>query len=200
MSSRWCRGEAAQRVLHHVNAGAAMRRIHHQPHPAAGGQHGYQCAQSGCRIGQMVQHAAAVDVIEQSQAGAGQVQQRPLLPDDIGQFPSLCPALGDAQGGGGAIQPGHLARAVQAGHLLRQHDGGIAAAAAGNQGVQRLAGRPARAEHPVVDLPDVAGAADDQPFRFIARVAFWVGKGLILARQSLVCCVGHAAGIEQPHG
>ena len=200
MSRRCCgeffgRGEAAKRVLHHVDAGATMRGVNHQPHPAAGGEDRQQGAQALGRVRQMVQHAAAFYVVERPQPGMGQVEQRPLFPDDVGQPASLGTCLGDCQGGGGAIQPGHLSGAPEVGHLLRQHDGPITGAPAGEQRVQRLGCRTGGAEHPVVDFPDVAWTADDEPFRFVPGVPPGVGKGLVLAGEALVGCVGHGAGI-----
>ncbi|WP_245906156.1 hypothetical protein [Teichococcus aestuarii] len=65
-------------------------------------------------------------------------------------------------------------------HLLRQHHRAVAAAAARHQRPQRLRGRAAGAEDPVVDLPQVARAADDQALRLLARVALRVGVGLVL--------------------
>ena len=62
------RRQQAQRVLQHVDAGAAVRRIDHQPETAAGRQHRQQRAQALRRIGQVMQHAAAVDVVERSRA------------------------------------------------------------------------------------------------------------------------------------
>ena len=73
---RW--GQQPQRVLQHVDPGAAMWRIDHQPHPTVRRQHRGQRPQPRQRVGQVVQHAAAVDVVEGAEAGAGELQQRTL--------------------------------------------------------------------------------------------------------------------------
>ena len=100
--------------------------------------------------------------------------------------------------GGGAVEPGHAARPPGPRHLLRQHDRRVAGAAAGDQRAQRPDGRTARAEHPVVDLAQMARAADDQPLRLVPRVAPRIGIGLVLRGEPGVGCVGHARRHRPP--
>ena len=168
--------QQAQRFLQHIDAGAAMRRIDHQPQTAAWRQHRQQRAQPLGRVGQMVQHAAAIDVIEWSQPRARQIQQRTLLPDDVVQATRRGARLRDLQRCGGSVEPGHATRPPFACHLLRQHDGGVAGAATGDERAQRLRHRTPGAEHPIVDLAQMAWAADDKPLRLIARIAARIGN------------------------
>ena len=132
------RSQQAKRILQHVHASAAMRRIHHQPEAATARQHRQQRAQSFRWIGQMMQHATAIDVVERTKSGAGQVQQRALLPDDVGQPSHGSTCLSDLQRRSGTVQPGHAARTTLARHMLGQHDGRVASATAGDQGAQGL--------------------------------------------------------------
>ena len=171
-----------------------MRRVDHQPQPAAGRQHGQQRGQPRRRVRQMVQHAAAIDVVERSKARPGQVKQRALLPHDVGQLAGGRACLGDGQRGGGAIQPCHAAGAASGRELLCEHEGGVAGSAPGDQRVQRAGRRTAGAEHKMVDLQQMAGTADDQPLRLIARVAAGIGIGFILRRQLGVGAVCHESG------
>ena len=99
--------------------------------------------------------------------------------------------LGQPAGGAAAVEPGDAAGAPGPGHLLRQHHGAVAAAAAGEQRMQRPAGRAAGAEDPVVDLPQVARAADDQPLRLPPRVAGGIGKGLVRGGEGAIGGIGH---------
>jgi len=103
----------------------------------------------------MVQHAAAIDVVEGPEAGAGQVQQRAILEADVVQPPRRGARLRHPLRLGGAIEPGDLPRPPQLLHLLRQHDGAIARPAAGHQRAQGLPGRALAAEDPVIHLPQV---------------------------------------------
>ena len=191
------RGQQAQRVLHHVDAGAPVRRIDHQPEPAAGRQHRGQRAQPLGRVGQVMQHAAAIDVVERSQPGAGKIKQRAGLPKNISQPADRGAGLGQLQRAGGAVEPGHRPGAPRGRQLLRQHQCAVAGPAAGDQRVQRLGGRAARAKNPVVDLAQVSRAAHHQPARLVPRVALRVGECLVLRRKLRVGCVGHARGIDR---
>ncbi|KFB69296.1 MAG: hypothetical protein CAPSK01_001042 [Candidatus Accumulibacter vicinus] len=65
----------AQQFLHLVDAGAAGSRIQHQGDRAIGLENGAQRLQTGIRIGQVMQHATAIDVVERLQRQAGQVEQ-----------------------------------------------------------------------------------------------------------------------------
>ncbi len=85
-------------------------------------------------------------------------------------------------------------------HLLRQHDRRIAGAAAGDQRVQRPRRRTARAEHPVIDLAQMARAADDQPLRLVARIALRIGIRLVLRRQPGSVASVIVPGIDRRHG
>jgi hypothetical protein len=183
------RGQAMQRVLHHVDAGAAVWRIDHQADPTAGRKHRGQRGQSGRRIGQMVQHAAAIDVVERPQGRTGQVEQGSLLPGDVGQAAGLRTCLGDPQGGRGTVEPRDRARPFLRRHLLCQHQGAVAGAATGEQRVQGPVCGTGGAEDPVVDLLQMAGASDDQAFSFVARVAAGIGKRLVLGGKLSVGCV-----------
>ena len=77
------------------------------------------------------------------------------------------------------------------GHLLGEHDRAVAGAAAGEQGVERTAGWAGGAEDPVVDLVDMAGAADDEAFGFVGWVSLGVRVGFVLSGEVVVGWVGH---------
>jgi hypothetical protein len=63
--------EFAAVLLNHVNAGATVRRVHHQIHRAIRFQHRAERAQSRIGIDEMVQHAGANDEVETAVQVAG---------------------------------------------------------------------------------------------------------------------------------
>ena len=141
----------------------------------------------------MVQHAAAIDVVELAEPEPRQVEQRLAAEADIREAPGLGARGGDRQRLRGAVEAQHVAGTSGGGQLLGQHDRAVAGAAAGDERVQRPRPRSGRAEHPVVDLAQVARAADDQAPRLLARIARRIGIGLVLRREQLVGVVSHAA-------
>ena len=90
------RRQQPQRVLQHVDAGASVRRIHHQPQPAAGRQHGGQRPQPRRRVRQVVQHAAAVDVVERPEPAPGS-SSSDMLPNAMVQAARRGPGPRDAE-------------------------------------------------------------------------------------------------------
>ena len=147
--------------------------------------------QPGERVGQVVQHAAAIDVVEGAEAASGQIQQGAFDEADVVELARRRPGFGDAARGGAAVEPDHLARPLRPGEVLRQHDRAVAGAAARDEGAERRRGRAAGAEDPVIDLAQVARAADHQPLRFVARVAGGIGIGFVLVGEAPVGRVGH---------
>ena len=157
----------------------------------------------------MVQHPAAIDVIERSQARPRQVQQRHRLPNHR-QSPRLRPRPRDRLCRRGPIQMSHPARPPIASELLGQHDRAIAGAPAGHQRTQPGASRSGGPEYPVVDLAQMTRAADHQPLGLVSRVPLRIGVGLILlgemsigridiiGRIGAVGCVDHAERIRRP--
>ena len=51
-------------VLHHVDAGAPVRRVDHEMHRSVAGKHASQRAEARVRVAQMVKHAGAHDLVE----------------------------------------------------------------------------------------------------------------------------------------
>ena len=56
--------EPLAELLQHVDAGPPIGRVHHEVHRAVGLEHVAQRAQPRIRIGEMVQHAGADDLVE----------------------------------------------------------------------------------------------------------------------------------------
>ena len=171
------RCETAQRVLQHVNAGAAVRGIDHQADAAAGREDAGQGAQTFGGIREVMQHAAAIDVVERAEAGLRKIEQGARLPLQR-EVARVGTGAGDATRGFGSIEPGDGAGAILGGELLRQHYGAVARAASGEEGAQSVL-RPTSSEQPVFDLAEMARAADDQPFGLVTGVARRIGERLV---------------------
>ena len=118
-------GEQPQRILHHVDAGAPVRRIDHEADAAAGCEHGYQRLQPGQRVRQVVQHATAIDVVEGAEPAGRQVEEGAFREYHVFERPGGDARAGNLAGGCRAIQPGDAAGAPGGGHLLRQHQGRV---------------------------------------------------------------------------
>ena len=138
----------------------------------------------------MVQHAAAIDVVEGTKPGAGQVLDGQGLKTDVGEPPGPGPGLGDGARGPRQVRVKYPAPVPAIGQLLGQHDGAVAGAAARHQGQEGAAEIAAAGEDAVVDLKDVAGRAGDQALGLVGRVALGIGIGLILGAHAVVIA-GH---------
>ena len=174
------RRQGAQHLLQGVDAAAAVFAVEHHAHAAFRREHAGQRPHAGSRIGQVVQHAGAVDVVELADRHRRQVEQRGGHEIDVAQAAGLGAGLADLARGGRDVEIDHFARAAPVGHLLGQHDAGVAGAAAGDQGPERPDEFQPAGEQVVVDLEDVARGAGDQPDRLIARVARRIGQRLVL--------------------
>ena len=155
-----------------------MGRVDHQPDPAARRQRLRQRPEPGIRVGQVVQHAAAVDVVERAE-----LRRRQQITGDKAdrtQPARLRPRLGHGAAGLRHIQIGDLGRAADIGQLNRQHDQPVAGAAAGHQRPERLRPVAPPAIEEMVDLDRMRGRALDQPLRLVGRVPLGVGIGLVL--------------------
>ena len=60
-------------LLHHVDAGAAVRRIDHQVHRTLWTEHVTKGTETGVRVGQVVEHSGGHDLVERA----------PQLPDTL---------------------------------------------------------------------------------------------------------------------
>ena len=67
-----------------------------------------QLAQHRRRRIEMMQHAAAIDVIEEAEIEFGETLQRGLAKLDIAEAADLGPGAGDIEGGGGNIEMNDL--------------------------------------------------------------------------------------------
>ncbi len=81
---------------------------------------------------------------------------------------------------------GNVARTAGLLQLGREHDRAVACAGAGEKCPERRGDGAAGTEDPVVDFPQVAGAADDETATLVARVACRVGKGFVLGGERRV--------------
>src|SRR6185369_3653080 len=82
-----------------------------------------------------------------------------------------------------------LRRRGAIGQMLRQHDGGIASAAARHQGAERLGPIPFAGEQIVIDFQQVAGRARDQPLGFVLRIARGIRQGFVVLSHRRVCLI-----------
>ena len=148
--------EQATVLLHHVDAGAAVRRIDHQVHRTLRAEHVAKRAQADVRVGQVMEHAGAHDLVERA----------PQFPDaldrELMEFEIVEVVL--------ALQ---IARVAQAGladvdgrdsrlGLAQRMAGRLRRAAAGDQDLlvlPRLLGRP----HPMEQRPAAGGIPIEVP-------------------------------------
>ncbi len=175
-----CGTQRLQHRLRLVDAATPQRAIEHQPHAAIGRHRGGQCREPGGGIGQMMQHAAAIDVVEAAEIEARQIEQRAGMKADIAQATDLGAGFGDAPRGCREIEIMNFRRAVPVGKVLRQQDRRIAGAPARDQRAKRQAKIPRAGEDIVIDLVQIAGRSVDQPGLFILRIAAGIGIGFVL--------------------
>ena len=195
------RSQQPQRFLQHIDAGAAVRRINHQPQPAARRQHRQQRAQSLRRIGQVMQHAAAVDVVEWPQPRSRQVQQRALLARRCcpARAPPPAPARSRSDAADRSSQvtlPGRPSRAICCASM-------IVASPVPPPAISARSGRDAGRRAPNTQwsisrrcpgLPTISRFASSRGSRRgYGYASYCVG-------QPGVGCVGHGAGIDRRHG
>lgn len=157
-----------------------MRGVEHQPEAATRGEDREQCLQAGGGVRQMVQNAAAVDVVEGAKTGRREVEQAAPLEIDL-QAACLGTGACDGLGSCRAVEVGNTTRPPIACHMLGEHDGAVAGAAAGKKRTQRRATGASPGEHPVVDLSQMRWTADDEALRLVAGVArrVWIGFVLV---------------------
>jgi hypothetical protein len=139
----------AQQCLHLVDGGAADAGIHHQADRPARRQRAAQGAQAGVRVGQVMQHAGAVDVVEGAQPQRGDVEDRLLHPADVVELADGRAPLGDRDAGRTQVEVDDFGIGVP--ELLGQVDGGVAGAAAGHQRAESLREGLAAGEAVMVD-------------------------------------------------
>ena len=128
----------------------------------------------------MMQHAAAINVVEGPKPAARQIEQGAFLENYIPQLARRHAGFRHAPRRRRTIQPGDIAGPPGGRHLLRQHHSGIAAAPASHQGAQGLRSWAAGAENPMIHFPQMARAADDQALGLIPRLPLGIGVGIIL--------------------
>ena len=172
--------QRAQQLLQRIDAGAAVLAVEHHADAAVGLQHRGQRLHAGRRVGQVMQDAGAVDVVELADRHGRQVEQRPGHEIDIAQAARLGARLADRARGGRQVEIDDLARAAPVDQLLGQHDAGVARAAARDQGAKGPVEVEPAGEQVVIDLEDVARRAGDQPQRLLAGVAGRIGQRLVL--------------------
>ena len=151
--------------------------------PPLGARADDQGFQAGGGVFQVVEHAAAVDVVEGAEAF--QFQQRAAMEADVGQAARFGAAFGDGAGGVGEIDVGDLGGDAGVGALLRQHDRAVSRASSGEEDAERFGEVQTAAEDVVVDLVQVSGGAGDQAAGLVARVAGGIGVGLVLGAQEV---------------
>ena len=144
----------------------------------------------------MMQHAAAIDVVELPEPEAGQVEQRSRQERDGAEPAHLGALFRHRARGLGEIEIDDLRRAARIAQMLRQHDQAIAGAAARHQRAERLREIARAGIEIVVELQQMAGRAFDQALRLLARVARRIGQELIL----LANLVGHERAVPEKAG
>src|SRR3546814_15842707 len=87
---------------------------------------------------QMVQHAAAVDVIPRARRERARIEQRSAQETDVAEAADLRPLARDRLARLGEVEMHHLAGNAEIGHALPAQDRGIAGAAARHQCPERL--------------------------------------------------------------
>ena len=185
-------GKHAKQRLHGIDAGATQGAVDHEADAAVGGEQAGEGLQAGRRVGQVVQHAAAIDVVERTEPGAGQVLDGQGPKFDVGEPPGLGPGFGDGARGPREVGVMHRAAVPGVGQLLGQHDGAVAGAAARHQGAEGAVEIAPAGEDEVVDLEDVAGRTGDQSPGLVGRVALGIGEGLVLGAHR-IAVTGHGA-------
>ena len=187
LGQRHAFAQRAQGLLQLIDAAAAEGRIDHDTQPALRLQGGSEGGKTGIRVLQVMQHAAAVDVVEGAEAKPRQRQERAGLEAHVGQTAGGDARLGDGAGGAGEIEVDHLRlRRTGVLKLLRQHDGGVARAAAGDQRPEGTAEIELALEEIVVDLGQAARRAGDQPRLLVPRIAGRIGIGFVLGGEERI--------------
>ena len=185
-----------------IDADASQRAIEHQPDPAGGIQDGFEGGEAGGRVLQMMQHPAAVDVVEGPQPQARQIEQRAGMKADIREAADLGPRLGDAARGGGEVEIVDVGGEIRIGEMLAQHDERVAGAPARHQHTERTALAPFAGDEPaaedvVIDFLQMARRAFDQAGLVVLREALGIGIGLVLRRDA-VCHATPIAAFPAP--
>ena len=170
--------QSPDRALHRVDAGAAEGTVEHQAHAAVIPQSFGQRQQALGRVGQVVQYAATVDVVEAAEIEHVDGQQGTQVEGDVGEATRLGPGLGGLEAGARDVEVDHLAFSPL-GQVLGQHDSAITGAAARHQGADRP-GAPA-GEDEMLDFQQVARRAGDEAPGLVRRVAGGIGQFLVLA-------------------
>ena len=142
--------DAAAELLQHVDAGASVRRVHHQVHRAVGLQHVTQRAQPRIGICEVVQHACAHDQVER-RFQLTDTLDRQLMHLEVGQLVSAPEVLGAAHAGGAEVDADDACRRRASGMLGR-----LRRAAACNEDRALFGVRPVGPEHVKVGAPAVA--------------------------------------------
>ena len=125
--------QGAQHVLHGIDTAAAIFAVQHHPEPTLGRQRCGQRVEAGLRIRQMMQHAAAVDVVVRPRRQPRQIEQRSGMETDVGEAAGLGARLGDGARRGREIEIYHLVMAATGSQILRQMDQSVAGTAASHQ-------------------------------------------------------------------
>jgi hypothetical protein len=168
----------SQCLLQLVDASTPDAGVHHQAEHAVGRQHRQQGAQARVRIGQVMQHAAAVDVVEWREPEHRQVEQRAVQPLDVVQATLLRALLRDRQARLAEVQMHDLGIGVA--QLLGQEDRAVARAASGNQYPKALPERLPSGKPVMVDHRQRIEPGADQPLAFVGRIARRIGQCLVL--------------------
>ena len=184
-------GEHFERVLGGIDAGSAICAVDHQAHAAVVGEDSGERAQPGRRIGEMMEHAAAVDIVEgaETEIEIGEIEQGADHETDVAELTRLGARLGDVGRGLRQVEMNDFADPTGVAELLRQHDRPVAGTAAGDQRAERWragAEPPRPGEQIVIDLGQVTRRAGDQTFGFVRRVARGVRIALVLGVDRVV--------------
>ena len=172
--------QAAQGALQLVDAAAAKAAVNPDAQAAQGLERVCEASQARRRIAQVMQDAAAVDVVEGAEVQASQILDRTAVEADVGQTAPLNPRLAGRTRGTRKVEIDNLSVVpARIGQLLGEHDGSVAGAAAGHQGAKVLWQRAA-GEQIVTDLQQPAGGACDQAPALFGRIAGRVRIGLVL--------------------
>ena len=105
----------------------------------------------------MVQDAGAIDVVERAKVHLPDIEQRSHVKCDVRQTAHFGAGLGDLACRLAEVEVDDPALGHSFGHLLGQHDGCIAGAAACDQGAEGVVEIEPAGEHIMIDLVDVAG-------------------------------------------
>jgi hypothetical protein len=139
---------------------------------------GRYAAQALIRIGQVMEDAAAIDVVEGREREGRQIEHRMAQPLDVVETANARALLRNRGAGLAQVQVDE--RCIGVLELLGQVDGGVPGAAAGNQGPEPLSEGLAAAEAVVADHGQVFEPRRDQPLAFVLGIARRIGKRFVL--------------------